>query len=424
MSNEGQMKFSPNGKKLAYCASTNLEFYDFDNATGLLSNYITINSNMLMFTGCDFSPDGTKLYTAAKSFVLSHSFDELTQWNLCAGSGTAIATTKYLVDTLSLSFDSNIQLAPNGKVYISANNEMRMIHNPDALGAACNFSAQAFYQYWLNPIYCLPSFNSSFFNPYPTNPSYSVQAQTLCQTVSFSCAITNNIPGCAASGNTPNAVIWDFGDPASAATNTSSAITAKHVYASTGTYTTRAIITHNCKIDTLFRVITINSLNPSITITGRDTICQKEWLTLTAAGANTYSWSTGALTNSIQVMPQFQFTYAVVGTNTLNSCSAEKAFTANVNICENLSDASLAFQAILSPNPANQNLNVYIPAFDNKIYRVRMCNVQGQVLDEKNIHANTTESFDLSYYPPGMYFVTIMGENKRTVTKKILRVNY
>jgi hypothetical protein len=50
-------------------------------------------------------------------------------------------------------------------------------------------------------------------------------------------------------------------------------------------------------------------------------VCQGDSLSFTATGADTYSWSNGALTNSIVVTPTSSATYSVVGTNTFGCTS-------------------------------------------------------------------------------------------------------
>jgi len=66
-------------------------------------------------------------------------------------------------------------------------------------------------------------------------------------------------------------------------------------------------------------VVTVQSL-PSVTVAGPNALCVGQSITLTATGAGSYSWSTGAMTPSIVVSPTATIVYTVVGTGT-NSCA-------------------------------------------------------------------------------------------------------
>ena len=65
------------------------------------------------------------------------------------------------------------------------------------------------------------------------------------------------------------------------------------------------------------------------------TICSGNSVTLTASGAPTYSWTTGATSNSIVVSPNTPTTYVVTGYS-LN-CSAQKLANVHVNITPTIS---------------------------------------------------------------------------------------
>jgi hypothetical protein len=62
-------------------------------------------------------------------------------------------------------------------------------------------------------------------------------------------------------------------------------------------------------------------VNPTVTITGTNAICSGSVINLTANGAATYSWSTGAATPTISQSPTVNLTYSVVGTSS-TGCTA------------------------------------------------------------------------------------------------------
>lgn len=71
---------------------------------------------------------------------------------------------------------------------------------------------------------------------------------------------------------------------------------------------------------------------PTITIVGADNICKDESTTLTALCGNTsyFCWSTGAVSNSIEVAPTVSTVYSVVATSPDN-CVAEQSHLLTVN---------------------------------------------------------------------------------------------
>ncbi|MCA0429111.1 MAG: T9SS type A sorting domain-containing protein [Bacteroidetes bacterium] len=76
---------------------------------------------------------------------------------------------------------------------------------------------------------------------------------------------------------------------------------------------------------------TFTTANPVVSITGGTVACIGSSLTLNTSGtATSYTWSTGATTNSISVSPTVATTYSVVGSNSL-SCSATSFFTVSVS---------------------------------------------------------------------------------------------
>ncbi len=101
-------------------------------------------------------------------------------------------------------------------------------------------------------------------------------------------------------------------------------------YTASGHYTYSHTDNHGCtQVDTLH--LTIKPV-PVVTILGNTSIHRYESTTLTASGANSYSWSTGANTSAITVSPATTTTYSVTGT-TDGCASAPASITVNVGPC-------------------------------------------------------------------------------------------
>ncbi len=127
----GQMKASPNGKKLvAVVGSGGVslgEIFDFNDTTGSISNQISLTSVNYPYS-IDFSPDNSKLYTGG--------LDGVNQYDLSSGTQAAINASKTtLVPAFCL--PCGMQLGPDGKIYLA---DGAAILNPNLLGTACGYT--------------------------------------------------------------------------------------------------------------------------------------------------------------------------------------------------------------------------------------------------------------------------------------------
>ncbi len=115
--------------------------------------------------------------------------------------------------------------------------------------------------------------------------------------------------------------VWRFGDPTSGTRDTSTAVNSTHTFQTAGTYTVTLFISNGVVIDSVKQQVTV--LAPLTITPASDTICGASFTptTLTASGAQTYIWSTGAFTPAINVTPTASTTYTVTATYT-GGCTA------------------------------------------------------------------------------------------------------
>ncbi|MGZ3865745.1 MAG: T9SS type B sorting domain-containing protein [Bacteroidia bacterium] len=145
----GCLKASPNGKKLASAIQSDslpvMEILDFDNSNGVVSNPIQINyPGYFGPWGASFSPDNSKLYCMPYHGNMGSVWDStfVYQYDLSSGVPSAIIASQTLIydegPHISL---SQMQIAPDGKIYISryGNDTTAIIQNPNLPGAACSF---------------------------------------------------------------------------------------------------------------------------------------------------------------------------------------------------------------------------------------------------------------------------------------------
>ena len=167
----GYMKSSPNGTMLALGIEgmNTYEIFQFDNATGVLSNPIVLDDPNGAYEDCygvEFSLSEQFLYGSERWGT------DIWQWDVTTWSQPAIMATSQSVATLSSSAGGALQMAPDQKIYCARNSTdfLGRINSPDMLGTACNYVDQAIL---LGPDANqardsnegLPTFISSFFVP-------------------------------------------------------------------------------------------------------------------------------------------------------------------------------------------------------------------------------------------------------------------
>lgn len=164
LNTQGYMKSNPDGSNIALALeeSYEVELFDFDNATGKLSNPITVNFAEGSFPyGIEFSADGSILYVSAAGP------GEIYQFNLQAGSNEAIQKSMLKIgQTPNKAWVGALQLANDGKIYFPIYNTeyLGVIHNPNAFGEDCRYENNYVKLGGKLATLGLPTFTQSFFN--------------------------------------------------------------------------------------------------------------------------------------------------------------------------------------------------------------------------------------------------------------------
>jgi gliding motility-associated-like protein len=318
----GHVKVSPNGKKIGvtneHIGAANVpgslicfELYDFDNTTGVVSNSLALpthTSGVSTGWGCEFSPDGTKFYGSRPGSFSSGVGLHFYQWDLCAGSPTAIVASIYSIITLSNNANfGTLQLAPDGKIYCLNssswfNTTIDAINNPNLAGAACGFSTSVLSTSPNNVHWALPNFmTSDLLKPPVSSPfTYIVNNSFGCQSVQFNSP--GSPGGCATAGYTLTNIAWNFGDPTSGASNTSNLTNPVHAFTNLGTYTVQLILYYSCGggTDTLKQVVNVNQ--PCITVNSTSITCASlgsATVSSFGGGPFSYTWMPTNQTGSV-----------------------------------------------------------------------------------------------------------------------------
>jgi PKD repeat protein len=176
-------------------------------------------------------------------------------------------------------------------------------------------------------------------NIYLDNINVKYTASAAPPVASFSTAATRCVgaPISFTDGSTNSPTSWSWSFPgATPATSTAQNPTA--TYTAAGTYTITHTAANSSGTSTAVSSTITVSANPVVATTSA-TVCAGTAANITASGASTYSWNTGATTASISVTPTITTTYTVTGINAAG-CTNTKTTTVNVNAAPSVSVAN------------------------------------------------------------------------------------
>jgi gliding motility-associated-like protein len=315
----GSMKANNTGDRIAMPIDDSklIDFYSFDNATGILSNALTIEvtdntpGSPIRKYGCSFSPDGSKFYYTNNISVFQVDLTNYDSLSI-ANSHTLIATPAFPT--------FQIEEAIDGKLYVAigGSNVLDAINSPNNPGASCGYVSNAVS---LNGM-CLLGLPAKVHERNFSSPAISFLPDLCLQSnISFSIASTSPI----------NQISWDFGDPNSGPNNTADSINPTHLFSAAGNYTVTAIIEFDCYTDTVEQFLTITApYQIAIEETITDVLCGSAFgsISTTVSGGTgpyTYSWTpNGESTSSLNDLTAG--TYALTVTDDAG-CSVSESYT-------------------------------------------------------------------------------------------------
>jgi gliding motility-associated-like protein len=366
----GYLKASPDGRKLAIAHSENgtilgngsfgtgnIELFNFDGATGIVSNPITVLPNVQAY-GVEFSPNSEKLYATYR--VDTNVNMELSQFDLLA---TDIPNSKVIIDNQQ-NYLFALQLAPNNKIYCATAyvESMGVINNPNSIGLACNYvqDGQPLATNTLVKL-GLPPFITSFFNA-----SFTVENFCLGSATQFT---LNNTTGV-------TSVSWDFGD----GSPLSNVLNPSHNYLTAGNYTVTLTATAANGTSSKSRTITIAAIPVVANTVANQSVCGSDAMNYNLSQFN--STLLGSQSNTLYGVTYF-----------LSSSDA----TNHVNVLSTNYSLPLGVTTIYAKvyNLSNTSCHV-ITNFSVSLFQQPVANTVTDYLICENLPYNNIEQFDLS----------------------------
>lgn len=249
---------------------------------------------------------GTGSFSTAINYPIGLNSTELTITDFNSNGNTDIALTSYNSSTLSVFL--------NGAVSFTANTPWTICSGVSTTLTAFGASTYT----WSNNstgsvIVVNPTANTTFTLTGTAASCTNTTTRTFTVNALPNLTITGVNPICVGSTASlsvsgASTYVWN---------NTSTLSSVNFTPSSNTTYSVVGTNTNGC-VNFAAVNVTVNPL-PTLTITGANSLCYGNNITLTVSGASSYSWSTGSSSTTVVVNPTVNVGYSVVGTNT-NGC--------------------------------------------------------------------------------------------------------
>lgn len=280
----GYLKASPDGRRLAAANffESAVWLLDFDPATGVISRPIRFETGANTY-GVGFSPDNSKLYFTG--IGRGFSATTLYQCSIVPDDSASIVASKFAIQgSENLNFGT-LQLGPDGRLYIpiAGSSSIAIIGNPNIAGAGCGFMADALD---VQPRSCgfgLPNvIDCLVAGCTAADAVFDLDAASICRGSSI--GVINRSVG--------SVKTWEF--PGGTPSTSTAADPGRIVYAASGSYTIRLIVTDGRGgLDTAEKSVTVTT-PPAVELGPDRTTCSGECIDLVPAvtgGAPPYSFA-------------------------------------------------------------------------------------------------------------------------------------
>jgi len=404
----GYMKISPTGDYIARAmyGSHEAEIAQFDNTTGMVSNPATFHAGAQDgLYGVEFSASGNVLYMSCGEISPSKLF----QFDMTAGSTTAIKATGTVLDVDSTHTTGAIQIASDNKIYVlhSGSMSLGVINYPDVFGPGCNYIRNGFV---LTDVTALGLPNAVCgLTPIPPTAMFTSPNQ-LCP---GSCTDFTN------QSQYGTSYLWNFpgATPAGSTLPNPTGI----CYNTPGSYSVSLIVTNSIGSDTL----TLNNYMNVYPFPPPQAVLQSGDTLFANQGADFYQWFFNgnmipSATNYYYVASQ-SGNYNVVAKDE-NGCEAEAVIN---NVIAGITHSVNGIGGLaIYPVPVIDDLNIHCNTFTGSSIEVSVFNMLGECVIEPSsivIDSEKTGHTDVSTLAAGMYSVRIQANDSviyGTFTKK------
>ncbi len=160
-------------------------------------------------------------------------------------------------------------------------------------------------------------------------------------------------------------------------------------------------------------IVSVKPLPTIITMASNTMVCRGQTFTLSASGANTFSWNTGVTMPSFTTSSTFigNTNYTVTGIDA-SGCKNSAVITIKVNSCLGIMEFEDS-DILIYPNPSNGIINLNISKIG--LFELEMVNLLGQTVFSQFIQG--FDRIDISGLNSGVYILRL-NYNKQIVYRK------
>lgn len=399
----GVLKPSPNRQLLVAqserTATTigRTELFSFNPATGAISNRRVVDSGSNYSTyGAEFSIDNSRLYSFLSIYTSSTNFSRIWQYDLSLPTLGDISGSRTTITTFSDVVRRDMRLAPDGKIYISnpGSSFLDYIHNPDFLGLACGYLANAAS---LGAGVCGNGLPNAVQLPIP-NYILNTTSISMCRPGTGSITLTASATG---TDHT-----WDDGTTAATLNVTT-----------TGSYWVRTRNGCDVTVDTFHVVLdTVDHV-----FAGNDTtINSGDVIVLRASPSGLgYLWNTGQTGDTIHVGAAG--TYWVSTTGEL--CVERDTVMVHVTTVGVNTTASAAINVRAYPNPAKDVVTISMNGLQGERASLHLSNISGIEVMQEEIAVSSgaiIRQLQLECLPVGVYILRIVDDTGGQAIQRLI----
>ena len=155
-----------------------------------------------------------------------------------------------------------------------------------------------------------------------------------------------------------------------------------------------------------------------IIATPHNYVCPGDTITLTAINfANSYSWSTGDTTMSIQITQPGIYSVTTTDPLTCQSTAYDTLYTS----CTGITESELQHSINIFPNPADDHLTFQLKTSNPIDARITWYNMVGETLLQTRMKLSGEKNVDVSAFAPGLYFVRVESDGQAFVKKVVVK---